>query len=180
MSATPASNKPPTAIPVLGVFAVVVAAVSLCAAAWRMIQPESGLPVAAADRLLEDQVVYVFIVVGLAVLSVVSIVLVVAAVGLILGKYWGRTLALFWCWGTLGIEAANVIIHAILIGGRAGNAEIGAPYAVLSALSVPTTGCCVSLFALIALVVLYHDRIRAWAATATPSHPVAAPPAAEG
>lgn len=153
----------PTAVRVFGALALIIAALSLCAASYRMIEPEVGLPTGAADKLMADGLVAAVVMICLGLLVAASALLAAAAIGMLLGKRWGRRLGLIWAWSELGVQAVALIASALAVGARAGAAEITRADAVAAAFSVPGTGGCASFFALILLLGLLHSAVREWA-----------------
>lgn len=157
------ASSPPTVVRVLGALAIPVAALSVCAASFRMIEPEVGLPAGAADKLMDDALITGVVMVCLALLVLAGIALAAAGVGLLLGKRWGRRIGLIWAWSTLGVEVVALIASAVAVGARAGVSEITRTDAVATAFSVPGTGGCAVLFALVVLLGLMHESVREWA-----------------
>ena len=148
---------------VLGGIALPVAALSLCATSYRLISPEVGLPSGAADKLMNDGVVAGVVMTSLSLIVAISVLLAVAGIGLLLGRRWGRRVALWWAWITVGVEAAAVIANALAIGARAGAVEVGRIDALAMVVSVPGSGICAGAFALVVLFSLNLDTVRVWA-----------------
>lgn len=155
-------GAPPKLVPVVGVFGLVSALCTLVVCTMGLIQPALLLP-AGGERLLAEGVISGVITGELALFIFISVIGIGASVGLIAGRRWGWKLSLGWCFAMLGFEALGTLAAAIAVGHYSTALEVDLGHVLGGAMVVPLGGCCGTVFALVALIVLLHTSVRAWA-----------------
>lgn len=156
-------GKPPAAVPVLGVAAVIVAMLTLCGGGLRMINPDGVIGAAALEPAFEAAAARNLFYVSIGVWMLLAVALAVAGGALLAGLRWGRWLALVYAW-TAVVSAIVVTVLGVAFAMPAlDESGLTTVEAMRTVLAGPLTGCCPVVFAIVLLGFLYNDAVAAWA-----------------
>lgn len=161
MSAAPA--KPPAAVPVLGVVAVIVAMLTLCGGGLRMVSPDGILGAAGFDPAFDAGAARTLFYVSIGFWILLSIALAAAGGALLAGRRWGRTLALAYAWTAVLAAIVLTVLNVVFAMPALDESGLTSLEAAKTVLAGPLTGCCPVVFAIVSLGVLYNDAVAAWA-----------------
>lgn len=150
-------------VPMLGVAAILVAMLTLCAGGLRLVRPEGALGVDALGPVFEVALARRAILVSMVIWVMASLLLAIAGAGLLLGKGWGRTLGLVYAWATVASMSLMIASSAVFVAPSLDDSDLSGLDVLRAALAGPSLGCCPLVFALVLLTVLHHDRVTAWA-----------------
>lgn len=155
-------SKAPLAVPVLGIAAILVAALTLCAGGLRLVRPEGALGVDALGPVFEVALARRAILVSMVLWVVMSVLLAVSGAGLLLTKRWGRTLGLIYGWATVASMSLMIAGSAVFVAPSLDDTDLSPIEVIRAVIAGPSLGCCPLVFALAMLFILHLDRVTAW------------------
>lgn len=158
----------PTSILVFGILNLVFGGLGLCAPISLMqlfVDVPGQPPNPVIERMKDDALLYNWIVVSTIIGLVLAVALIVAGIGLIREKAWGRSLSILYAWIAIVVGVVGTVVMAILLlvpmvqelSGQSTPEEIGG---VIGGVAGGIGGCFGLIYPLLLLIFMNRRVVR--------------------